>query len=491
MKTYMLTEKLQQIYKTWFLHATIEQLQQKMDEGEITAKDLVFLYLHRIATYDQAGPKLNTILELNPDALFIAEALDDERQRNGKRSLMHGIPIVLKDSIDTGDKMHTSAGSYLLKDSYAKEDAFLVSQLRKAGAIILGKANMSEWSYFMSKYGMPSGYSSRGGQVLNPYNPGTVDVGGSSSGSAASVAAHFAAAAVGTETSGSILNPASQNSVIGIKPTVGLISRRGLIPISHTQDTAGPIARTVKDAVILLVSMIGRDDDDPATHRNLLSKEKLLEAADKTSLEGIRLGVVREGYINIVPQEKQHIINKAVQKIKANGAHIIEDVCIPSAKEKWSIDVLLYEFKANINAYLKNLNPPLTLNDIIQQNEADAGRMLRYGQSLLIEAEKTSGTLTEPAYLAALQFDHYHATKNGIDAALEKDRLDALIFVNNVGAPIAAKARYPSITVPAGYTEKNEPVGITFTGTKFSEETLIQIAAAFERMTNVRKNPTF
>ncbi len=483
----MLNQKLQHIHDTWFLDATIEELQKRIDKGELSSKELVLLYFDRIARLDG---KLKSILEVNPDALQLADALDYERITRGKRGMLHGIPVLLKDNIDTGDKLHTSAGSLLLKDSYAKKDAFLVKKLRNAGAIILGKANMSEWSFFMSLYGIPNGYSSRGGQVLNPYGPERFDVGGSSSGSAAAVAAHLATVAVGTETSGSILNPASQNSLVGIKPTVGLISRSGLIPISHTQDTAGSMARTVKDAVILLACMVGADEDDPVTSANPTSSEILLAALERASLLGVRLGVVRANYFTLLPEDKRDVVEKAIGQLRDGGAVIVDDLAIPSAREKWSIDVLLYEFKVNLNAYLSKLNPPLTLQDIITMNKANSKRMLRYGQSLLEKAEKTSGTLTEPSYLDALAFDQFHSTENGIDALLEGYDLDAIVFPHFTGAPIAAKAGYPSVTVPAGYTDEGEPVGVTFTGTRFQEAKLIQIASAFENVTNSRRNPT-
>lgn len=488
----MINPKLQHIHDTWFLDATIDELQQRMDNGEVTARELVLLYLDRIARFDQSGPTLNAVLEVNPDALHIADALDRERIGNGKRGLLHGIPVLLKDNIDTGDKLHTSAGSLTLKDSYAKEDAFLVKKLREAGAIILGKTNMSEWAYFMSRENMPSGYSSRGGQVLNPYGPGRFDIGGSSSGSGAAVAAHLATVAIGTETSGSILSPSSQNSLVGIKPTVGLISRSGVIPISHTQDTAGPMARTVKDAVLVLASMISSDEADPVTQANPFTAEELLAALDYPSLEGVRMGVAREGFLDSLAEGKKLIIESSIRALQKEGALIVE-VSIPSAKEEWSFDVLLYEFKANLNAYLAKLDsaiPARTLTDIIQMNQADSERMLRYGQALLLESDRTSGTLKESKYLQALAFDHYHSTVNGIDAVVNQQNVDVIVFANNTGAAIPAKAGYPSITVPAGYTKEGEPVGITFTGRKYSEKKLIQIAAAFEEKTWARVNPS-
>ncbi|WP_306807468.1 amidase family protein [Halalkalibacter krulwichiae] len=427
-------------------------------------------------------------MEVNPDALHIADALDYERANVGVRGPLHGIPILLKDNIDTADKLHTSAGSLALKDSYSQRDAHLVSRLREAGAVILGKTNMSEWAYFMTMENMPSGYSSRGGQVKNPYGP--FDVGGSSSGSGAAIAAQFATAAIGTETSGSILNPSSQNSLVGIKPTVGLISRDGIIPISHTQDTAGPMTRTVREAVHVLATIMGNDEKDPATRKNPLTKEELYAALEQPTLKGVRVGIAREGFVDQLPELKRVVINEAIEQLMEAGAEVIDEIVIPSAKEKWSFNVLLYEFKVNINAYLSKTNVELrTLTDVIRFNQEDPERRLKYGQSLLTKSDQTSGTLTEKEYLEALQFDQYHATVNGIDAAIEQNQLDVIVFPNNLGASIAAKPGYPSITVPAGYTAEGEPVGITFTSTAFTEAQLISIAAAFEGIGKRRKNP--
>ncbi|MFC0557454.1 amidase family protein [Halalkalibacter alkalisediminis] len=487
----MVNPKFEKMEQTWFPHTTIDELQSKMDEGELTSKELVLIYLSRIARFDQDGPKLNSVIEVNSEALHIAEALDFERAKTGKRGPLHGIPILLKDNIDTADKLHTSAGSLALKDSYAKKDAPLVTKLREAGAVILGKTNMSEWAYFMSTENMPSGYSSRGGQVKNPYGT-QFDIGGSSSGSGAAIAAQLATVAIGTETSGSILSPSSQNSLVGIKPTVGLVSRSGMIPISHTQDTAGPMARTVREAVYTLATIMGKDRSDAATLKNPLTAESLLEALKESTLKDVRMGIVRESFFDQLSVEKKAVMEQAIEQLKLGGATIVDNVVMPSAKEKWTIDVLVYEFKANLNAYLSNLSHQVsvrTLNDVIRYNQEDSQVRLQYGQSLLTKSEKTSGTLTEKEYLDALQFDQYHSTINGIDATLAENQLDVLVFPNNIGAAIPAKAGYPSITVPAGYTRKGEPVGITFTSKAFSEEKLIKVASAFEQAMNARKNP--
>ncbi|WHY87430.1 amidase family protein [Neobacillus novalis] len=480
--------KLKKWHDEWLEEATISGLQEKMERGELTAKELVLMYLHRISAYDSG---LHSVLEVNPDALQIAEALDAERKESGPRSRVHGIPILIKDNIDTRDKMHTSAGSLALKDSIALQDSFVAEQLRKAGAVILGKTNMTEWANFMA-IGMKSGYSSRGGQVLNPYGPGTFDVGGSSSGSAAAIAANFAAAAVGTETSGSILNPSCQNSLVGIKPTVGLISRRGIIPIAHTQDTAGPMTRTVEDAAILLNVLCGKDRRDPITNTNPFDGFDFTEFLLKDGLKGKRIGIAAEGFIELLSKEKQTVVAAALEVLKTSGAEVIENIVIPSAKAAWKYDVLTYEFKPDLNAYLSQLHssiPVRTLADLIEFNNRDEEKMLKYGQAVLLRSEKTSGALTEAAYMKALEFDLYHATEQGIDFALEKYNLDVIVFPSDEGSHISAKAGYPTVAVPAGFTAGGEPVGITFAGTAFSEPLLIQTAYAFEQMTAFRKAP--
>ncbi|MEH7253098.1 amidase family protein [Neobacillus niacini] len=480
--------KLNKFLDEWLEDASITKMQEKMSSGELTSKELVTMYLHRISVFDKS---INSILEVNPDALQIAAALDAERKETGPRSELHGIPILIKDNIDTADKMHTSAGSLALKDSIALKDSYVAKKLRKAGAVIIGKTNMTEWANFMA-FDMKNGYSSRGGQVLNPYGPGKYDVGGSSSGSGAAVAANLAAAAIGTETSGSILNPSCRNSLVGIKPTVGLISRRGIIPIAHTQDTAGPMARTVKDAAILLNALTGIDEKDPITRTNPLCEKDFTEHLHKDGLKGKRIGIATEGFIEQLTEEKQKIFHDAVAILEAAGAEIIEQIEIPSAKEKWSYDVLTYEFKPDLNAYLNKLHPSIpvrTLKDLIEFNQQDEEKMLKYGQAVLIQSEKTSGSLTEEKYIKVLEFDQYPATHRGIDYALDKYDLDVILFPGDTGSIISAKAGYPTIAVPAGYTSEGEPVGISFAGTAYSEPQLIEAAYAFEQLTWFRKPP--
>ncbi|SES99112.1 amidase [Oceanobacillus limi] len=468
--------------------ASISGIQSRMESGDLTAKKLTMLYLEQIATYNHAGPKINAVLEVNPDALHIAESLDLERKKTGPRGPLHGIPVLLKDNIDTGDKTHTTAGSLALKDHYAKADAFITKKLREAGAIILGKANLTEWANFMT-VGMPNGYSSHGGQVLNPYGPGKFDVGGSSSGPGAAIAANFAVGAIGTETSGSILSPASSNSTVGIKPTVGLLSRTGIIPISNSQDTAGPITRTVEDAAILLGVLTGIDEEDPATSTNPNILDDYTTFLKKDGLKNKRIGISRD-YLQGLPEEELELVNQAIKDIEKLGATIIDPVEVPTKLP--GPTVLFHEFKNGLNAYLSNASanvPVRSLVDVINFNQTHAKDALKYGQKLLTDSEAKSGNLTEEEYLNDRLADINQAQYEGIDSAIEKDNLDALVFVNNYGAGIAAKAGYPSITVPAGYTSEGKPLGITFTGQAYSEGRLIELAYAYEQATKHRRAP--
>jgi amidase len=483
--------KLKNLSEEWLQEATIKDMQSAMSSGDLSSRNLVLMYLDRIAQYDKKGISINSIIEINPDALQIAEALDVERTKNGSRGPLHGIPVLLKDNIDTADKMHTSAGSLALADSYAPEDSFIATLLRQAGAVILGKANMTEWANFMT-INMPTGYSSRGGQVLNPYGPGEFIVGGSSSGPGAAVASNFTALAIGTETSGSILSPASQNSIVGIKPTVGLISRSGVIPIAHSQDTAGPMTRTVTDTALLLGALIGIDKKDPATLTNVNpSLTDYTPFLDPNGLKGARIGVPRD-YYNGLSEEKVTLMNAAIEQLKNAGAIIIDSVSIPSTSAKWDHNVLSYEFKSDLNAYLNKLHPNVpvhSLKEVIDFNNANEEATLKYDQKLLIESEETSGTLTEPAYIESREKDIYLSQTQGIDYVMNEHQLDALLFANNFGAGITAKAGYPSITVPGGYTSAGEPLGVTFSGKAYSEPTLIKLAYAYEQATNHRVSP--
>lgn len=469
--------------------AGIKDLQERMSRGETSSRDLVKAYLDRIARYDKAGPRLNSILEVNPDAVFIAEALDLERARKGPRGPLHGIPIVVKDNIDTDDKMHTSAGSLALAESYASRDSFVAQKLREAGAVILGKSNMTEWANFMTE-GMPNGYSSRGGQVLNPYGPGRLDVGGSSSGSGAAVAASLAAAGIGTETHGSILSPSSSNGLVGIKPTVGLISRSGIIPISHVQDTAGPMTRCVEDAAVLLGALTGVDERDPATWRSEGFYHKdYTQFLDRDGLKGRRIGIPLDDYGKL-DEERAALVKAAEEALKDLGATVVD--ISPDRPQGWTSRSLTYEFKPAINAYLSALAPHIpvhSLKEVIEFNKQNPYKMLRYGQTTFLAAEATSGTLTEPEYIRLRAQDDYLSREKGIDYVLGKYELDALVYPGIGCTTLAARSGYPAITVPIGVTQESRPVAITLTAKAWSEPLLLAMAYAFERATSFRKPP--
>lgn len=467
---------------------TILEMSELIDKGEITSVGLVKAYFERIALYDKNGPKLNSILELNPDALFIAEALDFERERTGKRSYLHGIPIVVKDNINTGDKMHTSAGSLALADLYAPSDAFLVKKLREAGAVILGKANMTEFANFMAE-NMPPGYSSRGGQVVNPYNRDK-SPSGSSSGSAVAVAANLCAVAIGTETDGSIISPSRENSIVGLKPTVGLISREGIIPISHSQDTAGPMTRTVTDAAILLQAIIGVDENGPATWKssgNYMAKyTKFLQ---DSSIKGLRIGICPAHYEKFTEDEEE-ILEEAIDVLKSKGADIVylKDLYEEIPEERSS--VLYHEFKNGINYYLSTVlgrTKMKNLADIINFNKENAEKALKYGQKLLEDSEAKSGTLTEEDYIIGRLGDIKSYGEDCLERIMNDEKLDAILFLE--WTSIAAISGYPSIIVPAGFTSNGTAEGITFIGKPFNEETLLKLAYVYEQATKKRQIP--
>lgn len=472
--------------------ASIQDMQNALSDGTISCRELVMKYLERIALIDKSGMNLNSVLEINPEALHIAEVLDHERVSLGARGVLYGIPVLIKGNINTGDKMHTSAGSVALKDSYALEDAFIVKKLREAGAIILGKTNLTEFANFMS-YNMENGYSSLGGQVLNPYGPSKFDVGGSSSGSGAAVAASFCAAALGTETSGSILSPSCQNSIVGIKPTVGLLSRQGIVPIAHSQDTAGPMARTLEDAAIILGVLTGTDINDVVTFTSRgKAYSDYTQFLDREGLRGARIGIPRDYYFDDLSEDQQALVDEAIKVMKDMGAVIVEDTNIKTCREFDSFNVLLHEFKNDMNSYLSTLQSGYnikTLKDIIKFNDKNKEEALKYGQQLLADSEKTSGRLTEAEYILDRIKDIRLSQSEGIDQVLKEYALDALLFPGTAGADIAARAGYPSITVPAGYTESGEPFGITFTGTAFSEPALIKLAYSFEQASQKRIPP--
>ncbi len=487
---------------------SISQIQALMHKHKISGKQLVQQFLDRINTIDKSGPNLNSVIELNPDALIIAENLDKEREKNQIRSPLHGIPILIKDNINTADKMMTTAGSMALQGHIATEDAFIVKKLRTAGAVILGKTNLSEWANFRS-IRSTSGWCSRGGQTKNPYCLNRSPC-GSSSGSAVAVAANLCTAAIGTETDGSIICPSQVNSIVGIKPTVGLISRTGIIPISHNQDTAGPMARTVTDAAILLTILIGEDHQDSKTIKltNKLPKD-YMEFLDIDGLKGTRIGVARNyfGKNNLVDQ----IMEKSIEVMQSQGAIIIDptDITTLNGIEEPEIQVLHFDFKHDINEYLgkiKSKGYPKNLKELIQFNNEHKNEVMPYfGQELLLEAEQ-KGSLDCEEYKTALELCHRYSRKEGIDAVLNEYQLDAIIapsggpswlidYINGDhftggSSSIAAVAGYPNITVPAGYVF-GLPIGISFFGGQFQEPKLLKIAYAFEQVTNIRKPPKF
>ncbi|WP_088102960.1 amidase family protein [Halalkalibacter urbisdiaboli] len=473
---------------------TISELQVGMENGTVTSKELVMYYLNRIAKYDQDGPKLNSILEINPDAIFIAEALDYERKTKGVRGPLHGIPVLLKDNIETFDSMHTSAGTIALENHIAGNDAFLVKKLREAGAVILGKTNMTELANGMASE-MWAGYSSRGGQVLNPYGYPDLFVGGSSSGSAVAVAANFTVLSVGTETDASILSPAIQNSVVGIKPTVGLISRKGIIPFTYSQDTAGPFARTVTDASILLGVLAGVDKSDPATHKSEGRLEQDYSIyLDSMGLRGAKIGVYNNASNDYLISDEydDELFNDAVRTINDQGAEIVENIEIPSFHRKWDWEVTLYEFKHSLDNYLSQLPPNLpvhSITELIEFNKGIKDRALKYGQDKLEQREALPITLRNPKYITAKLEDLYYSQEQGIDFTLKKYDLDAILFPSYIGSTICAKAGYPSIALPAGYMKCGRPFGVTFVGTAYSEGVLIKLAYAFEQATKYRQSP--
>jgi amidase len=489
--------------------ATVADLQQRMQSGRETSRSLVDKYLARIESIDKRGPALNSVIEINPDARAIAYALDVERKAKGPRGPLHGIPVLIKDNIATADRMMTTAGSLALEGARPPADAFLVAQLRAAGAVILGKTNLSEWANFRSTHSS-SGWSGRGGQTKDPYaldrNPS-----GSSSGSAAATAANLCVIAVGTETDGSIVSPSSSNSLVGIKPTLGLVSRTGIVPIAHSQDTAGPMARTVTDAAVLLGALAGVDPADPAT-RDAAAKGRrdYTAALDAAGLKGARLGVVRKKLMGY-SAAADRLMDAAIADVKAQGAIVVDPADIPTLGQfdDSELDVLLYEFKADLDKYLAWVGPTApvhSLADIIAFNARTKDREMPYFAQELMEQAQAKGPLTDAAYLAALAKNHALARTRGIDAVMDRYSLDALIaptsgppwltdlangdYATNGSSTPAAVAGYPHITVPGGYAF-GLPVGISFFGRAWSESTLIKLAYAFEQATKHRRPPTF
>ena len=511
-------------------NSSLSEIQQALTEGRTTASALTQAYIDRIEAYDRAGWSLNSVRQINPDALAIAGLRDG--QKPSKRFPLAGIPILVKDNIATGDRQHTTAGSLALATARAKQDATVVARLRAAGAVILGKANLTEFANILS-IDMPSGYSSLGGQVKNPYVPlldgkgvPVVTPGGSSSGSAVAVAAGLCAAAIGSETSGSLLNPATQNGVVTVKPTVGLISRAGILPISHSQDTAGPLTRTVRDAAILLNVLAARDRADPAT-RKLQRPRDYTECLDPDGLKGARIGVpsnptdpANDSYFPTQTARTQAAMREVIAVLESAGATIVR-ANIPTIgwmggpgtnmavlntnphsptryKPAYRPIVFIYELKRDLDLYLRDWARETeirSLADIVAFNAAHPDAM-RFGQDLFVAAAATRGDLSELEYKVARAMDVRSAGTLGLDAYMDAHRLDAVLFPGAAGAGIAAKPGYPSVQVPAGFTAgagENEtpeyPIGATFTGRAWSEPTLLRLAYAYEQASLARQPP--
>ena len=487
---------------------TIDELIEGMKSGKYTARSITEHYKKRINEIDKNGPAINSVIEINPDALTIADELDKEFKEKGARGPLHGIPILIKDNIDTADKMETTAGSLALLGSKPQKDSFIVKQLHAAGAIILGKTNLSEWANMRFTHST-SGWSGRGGLTKNPYALDR-NTSGSSSGSGAAAAANLCAAAIGTETDGSVVSPSSLNCLVGIKPTLGLVSRSGIIPISHSQDTAGPMARTVRDAAVLLGAITGMDSEDNATKGSKgKSYTDYTNFLDANGLKGAKIGVFRQ-YFGFLP-EVDAIMENALEVLKKNGATLIDPVKIKlfGKYDENEMTVLLYELKSDMKAYLEHRggNTKMkSLKDLIDFNEKHSKEEMPYfKQELLLQAEE-KGDLTDKKYLDALNNNHRLTRKEGIDKVMDKYKLDALVSPTDSPAwmtdlvdgdhflggssQLAAIAGYPHITVPAGFVF-GLPIGISFFGRAWSEPVLLKIAYGFEQATKVRKPPQF
>ena len=487
---------------------TIGQLQAGLASGEYTARTLVEQYLARIESMDRRGPALHHVIETNPDALAIADALDGERRNGRTRGALHGIPLLLKDNIDTADRMTTTAGSLALEGSHPTRDAFVAERLRAAGAVILGKTNLSEWANFRSTHSS-SGWSGRGGQGRNPYALDRTPS-GSSSGSGGAVAASYCAVAVGTETDGSVTSPSAACSLVGMKPTIGLVSRSGIIPIAHSQDTAGPMARTVTDAAILLGVLAGADPRDPVTTTRRPAAVDYVRALDAAGLRGARIGVARKTYTGY-SAVTDAAFEQAVRAMKDAGAVIVDpaDIATAGKFDDAEFEVLLYEFKADLETYLRTLPAGArarTLDDLIAFNKAHAAAELPYFGQEIFEMAAKKGPLSTPAYRKALDKCRLLSRTRGLDATFAKHRLDALVaptqgppstidLVNgekSTGSSTTpcAVAGHPAITVPMGYAF-GLPLGVTFMGRPWSEAALLKYAYAFEQATKHRQPPRY
>ncbi|MBA9077270.1 amidase [Rufibacter quisquiliarum] len=486
--------------------ATIQELQQKMQSGEQTSKAITQLYLDRIITLDKSGPKLNSVIEVNPDALQMAEALDQERKAGNVRGPLHGIPVMVKDNIDTADKMSTSAGALALAENKAAKDAFIVTKLREAGAVIIGKTNLSEWANFRSTKST-SGWSARGGQTRNPYVLDRTPC-GSSSGSGVAVAANLCVVAVGTETNGSVVCPSAVSGVVGLKPTVGLVSRSGIIPISHTQDTAGPIARTVTDAALLLGVLAGVDPLDAVTRESTGKAAKdYTQFLDANGLQGKRIGVEKsflKGQVAI-----DAMLQQALDVLKSKGATIVEVEMMKKIREVSgnSFKILQYEFKDGVNNYLRTANAKVkTLSDVIEFNKQNEATSMPYFKQEILEMSDKLGDLNTKEYTEALE-KQVTGSREAINNLMAEHKLDAITgptygpswcidlvngdsFTGYGMSTPAAISGYPHITVPMGQVQ-GLPIGLSFIGKAYAEGEILKVAYAFEQATKHRKAPQF
>jgi amidase len=488
--------------------ATLTQLQAGVRSRKFTAAGLTRKYLARIQAIDVGGPGINSVIEVNPEALAIAERLDREFSSTGSRGPLHGIPVLIKDNIATRDRMSTTAGSLAMCGSVPPRDAFIVERLRQAGAVLLGKTNLSEWANFRSSHSI-SGWSGRGGLTRNPYvldrNPS-----GSSSGSGVAVAANLCAVAVGTETDGSIVSPSSVNGIVGIKPTLGLVSRAGIVPIAHSQDTAGPMARTVSDAAALLGVLASQDARDPVTAESSgKASPDYTRFLNADGLRGARIGVARKFFK--IQAEAARLMDDALTAMRGLGAVLVDPANLPSDGKFGDAEfqVMLYEFKADLNKYLAELGPSApvhTLQEIIEFNNAHRDQEMPFFQQELMVKAQAKGPLTETEYREALEKCRRLARAEGIDSIMDEHKLDALVAPTSGPAHVtdlvhgnrdiggssgpAAIAGYPSITVPAGFVS-GLPVGISFFGRAYSEPTLLKLAFAFEQVTRARRPPRF
>lgn len=483
---------------------TISELIKLMEQGETTSEEIVTAYLERIAKIDKSGPCLNAIKEINPNAIALARVRDAQRKKGEIMGPLHGIPVIVKDNIDSGEMMHTTAGSIALKDHYAADDAFVLKKLKKAGAIILGKGNLTEWANFIA-IGMRNGHSSVAGNVLNCYGPNRYDVGGSSGGPAVAAGANLAAFGVGTETSGSVIMPSALASCVGIKPTIGLISRTGIIPLALTQDTAGPICRSVEDAALVLGLMVGEDEKDPITYfARDWENHDYTQYLDKDGLKGAKLGFLRNIYWDRLDDAGRDVMTKALETIKQAGAEVVDPVpefvaaemTAPSVhmKSALGIQVLYHEFKAQLNAYLAKVEPHLpvhNLTELMEYNLANKEVALEYGQAHLEIADKTDGSMASMDYFKSRMDDERVCGEESIDKAMEEFGLDALIYPHYYAQTVPARVGYSSITVPAGYSDEIGPIALTFVARKFEEPVLIKLAYAFEQASKARKAPVF